>query len=174
MELLTPRLLIREITRNDWRALQRIAVDFVRSEAAAYDRLPPTEDAPLRRWAAELETTRLFFAVLLQSTGEIVGYICFRADGGTYDLGYCFHSGCHGNGYALEGCGALLRHMAEKRGIRRFSAGTALENRPSVRLLERLGFALAGTETVSFHKDQEGNDICFTGGNFLYTPSQFP
>ena len=55
--------------------------------------------------------------------------------------------------------------MNEK-GISRVTAGTAIKNVPSVRLLEALGFHLIGTETVSFYQDENGNDIEFEGGLF--------
>ena len=38
---------------------------------------------------------------------------------------------------------------------------------PSVGLLNSVGFQLVGTERISFHKDSEGNDIYFEGGNFV-------
>lgn len=168
MELFTKRLLIREMAADDWQAVRWIVEDFIHSDVAVYDCAPPVDELPLRQWIAEMD--QMLFAVLPRDTGEVIGYICFHGDSENYDMGYCFHSGSHGNGYALEGCGALLRHMTETRGIGRFSAGTALENRSSVRLLERLGFALDGTETLSLHKDGNGKDISFTGGNFSYTP----
>lgn len=46
-------------------------------------------------------------------------------------------------------------------------AGTAKNNLPSVGLLNSVGFQLVGTERISFHKDSEGNDIYFEGGNFV-------
>ena len=48
----------------------------------------------------------------------------------------------------------------------KITAGTALNNTPSVRLLTSLGFVLVGTETVSFYKDDEGIPITFEGGEF--------
>ena len=51
-------------------------------------------------------------------------------------------------------------------GAKKLLAGTAIKNLPSVGLLNSLGFELTGTERISFHKDNEGNDIYFEGGNF--------
>ena len=51
-------------------------------------------------------------------------------------------------------------------GITKFTAGTAINNIPSVSLLKSLGFTLVGTEKVSFYKDVQGNDIVFEGGIF--------
>ena len=46
----------------------------------------------------------------------------------------------------------------------KITAGTALNNTPSVKLLNSLGFRQTGTETVSFYKDEEGNAVNFEGG----------
>lgn len=51
-------------------------------------------------------------------------------------------------------------------GITKFTAGTTINNIPSVALLKSLGFELVGTENVSFYKDAQGNDIVFEGGIF--------
>ena len=48
----------------------------------------------------------------------------------------------------------------------RFTAGTALMNLPSVRLLKSLGFEKISEELVSFYKDENGGNIYFTGGIF--------
>ena len=47
-----------------------------------------------------------------------------------------------------------------------FTAGTALDNAPSRRLLESLGFVLQGTRQLSFHQDASGRAISFVGGVF--------
>ena len=67
--------------------------------------------------------------------------------------------------YAKESHLALIDYMREL-GIKRMTAGTALNNTPSVVLLKSLGFELIETETVSFYKDADGNDIVFDGGIF--------
>ena len=48
----------------------------------------------------------------------------------------------------------------------RITAGTAIKNISSVKLLKSLGFTQIGTEKVSFHKDENGKDIVFDGGIF--------
>lgn len=98
-----------------------------------------------------------------------MGYVCFHAEGEKYDLGYCFHSAYHGKGYAFESCTEIMKYFAERKNIKTFTAGTAMENIPSRKLLEKLGFTLQGTQPLSFHKDENGNDIVFTGGNFTKT-----
>ena len=53
-------------------------------------------------------------------------------------------------------------------GITNFSAGTAINNTPSVKLLTSLGFKLVEEEKVSFYKNANGKDIVFDGGIFEY------
>lgn len=80
-------------------------------------------------------------------------------------MGYCFHSAFHGKGYANESHLALLDYM-RKLGVTRLTAGTALQNEPSVTFLKALGFSLTETEKVSFYKDEHGEDVVFDGGIF--------
>ena len=96
------------------------------------------------------------------------GYIAFnlRADG--YEIGYCFHSDYHGKGYARESLSALMAYMKDL-GAAKLTAGTAINNTPSVRLLTALGFRLTKVEKVSFYKDDAGNDIVFDGGVYERT-----
>lgn len=85
-----------------------------------------------------------------------------------YEIGYCFHSDFHGKGYARESHLKLFEYLRGC-GITRFTAGTAINNVPSVSLLKSLGFQQIGTEKVSFYKDSVGNDIVFDGGIFALT-----
>ena len=71
----------------------------------------------------------------------------------------------HGKGYAKESLLALINYVREL-GIKKLTAGTALNNTPSVSLLKSLGFELIETEKVSFYNDADGNDIVFDGGVF--------
>lgn len=51
-------------------------------------------------------------------------------------------------------------------GIKRLTAGMAINNTPTVSLLKSLDFDLIETEKVSFYKDADGSDIVFDGGVF--------
>ena len=105
----------------------------------------------------------MFFAICLDDI--LIGYVAFHIRDGHHELGYCFHSKYHGQGYAKESHIALFNYL-QTFGITKFTAGTAIDNIPSVALLKSLGFALIGTENVSFYKDSQGNDITFEGGIF--------
>lgn len=167
----TDRLHIRHIAETDWQAVREIWQDFKLSEYAQYDIPHNTDEADVReriaRWAQfSRGVEHVFFAVCLHET--VIGYVAFNIRPDGYEIGYCFHSRYHGKGYARESLSALIEHMRGL-GATRFSAGTALDNLPSVRLLASLGFEQVGEEKVSFYKDIEGNDIFFNGGVFELT-----
>lgn len=164
----TKRLTIRRIAAEDWRSIQEIWVDFHNSPFSQYDRPHNTEDDDVRpriaRWAETSSSTEhLFFAICLGNT--VIGYSAFHRQEAGYELGYCFHSAYHSQGYAKESHLALFAYLRSL-GVTRVTAGTALNNTPSVALLNALGFHLIATEDVSFYHDSDGTDLVFTGGIF--------
>ena len=170
MLLKTERLIIRNVIADDWKSIRDIWVDFNSSEYAKYDTPHITEDANVQariaKWAAANSgTEHMFFAICLDET--VIGYIAFNIRENGYEIGYCFHSTYHGKGYAKESMLALFDYLRTL-GITNFSAGTAINNTPSVKLLTSLGFKLVEQEKVSFYKDADGNDIVFDGGIFEY------
>ena len=168
MILKTERLTIRHIVADDWKSIKEIWVDFNTSALSQYDKPHITDDADVQpriaKWAAANSgTEHMFFAICLGDT--VIGYSAFNIRENGHEIGYCFHSAYHGKGYAKESHLALIDYMREL-GIKRLTAGTALNNTPSVALLKSLGFELIETEKVSFYKDSDGNDIVFDGGIF--------
>ncbi len=170
MEIKTERLTVRTVQANDWRAIQEIWKRFSVSPYAQYDIKHNTQDEDVRariaRWAACSDPKHRFFAVCLGQA--VIGYIACNASADGYELGYCFHSDYYGRGYAKESHLALLRALRAE-GITQFSAGTALNNLPSVALLTSLGFRQVGAERVSFYQDANGAPIVFEGGVFALT-----
>ena len=164
----TERLTIRHIVADDWKSIKEIWVDFNTSALSQYDKPHITDDADVQpriaKWAAANSgTEHMFFAICLGDT--VIGYSAFNIRENGHEIGYCFHSVYHGKGYAKESHLALIDYVREL-GIKRLTAGTALNNTPSVALLKSLGFELIETEKVSFYKDADGNDIVFDGGVF--------
>lgn len=168
MILQTERLTVRHIAADDWRSIKEIWIDFNASPLSQYDTPHNIDDenvcTRISRWAAANNgTEHMFFAVCLVDT--VIGYITFNIRESGYEIGYCFHSAYQGKGYAKESLLALFDHMREL-GITRLSAGTAMNNTPSVALLKALGFTLTGTEKVSFYRDADDNPIVFDGDIF--------
>ena len=169
MHIRTDRLLLRPIAAEDWSAVREIWAELAPLPMAQYDKPHNTDPADVEsrvaRWAdfTRRGTAHMFFAVCFD--GQMIGYFAFNQRENGHEIGYSFHPAHHGKGYAKEALTALLAHLQEN-GFTRFSAGTALNNTPSVRLLTGLGFRLTGTEKVSFYKDADGQDIVFDGGIF--------
>lgn len=162
MILETDRLDIRNLDETDWQEMKKIWIDFNSSNYAVYDMPLPIQDEEIKALTKRFAESNSFFAVFLKGLSHMLGYVCFHKNGDQYDLGYCFHSAYHSNGYAYESTKALIEYFISKRGAIGFTAGTAMENIPSCKLLEKLGFVCTSTETVSFDKV-----FSFQGGNFI-------
>ena len=162
MELKTSRLYICDLCEKDWPKMKSLFIDFNNSKYAAYDRPLPTEDMEVEALTRQFVESNLFFAIYLQDNSQMIGYVCFHRDAEVYDLGYCFHSAFHLNGYAYESTRALIDYFVQEYNVTTFVAGTAIDNIPSCKLLEKLGFECVSTEYLSF-KD----DFSFKSGNFI-------
>ena len=168
MELNTDRLYIRDVSVEDYLDLNRIVIDFESSEYGIYDWPFPKEEQAFQDLVKRFEESQLLFVVFLKGTSKMIGYICFHNNDGQFDLGYCFHSDYQGHGYAYEGCLSVMKYMKQYGGAMGFTAGTALANTSSCKLLNKLGFECVNTEELSFHKDELGNDIIFMGGYYVH------
>ena len=83
------------------------------------------------------------YAVLLKSDSTPVG-ICGFVRRDTLpgpDLGFAFLPEHEGKGYGYESSVTVLEHGREKLGFERVLAITTLDNGPSIRLLDKLGFS---------------------------------
>ncbi len=167
-EIKTERLSVRRVRAEDWAAVRAMWAAVGKTAYARYDTPKDTAEEAVRRrverWASFADSAEhRFFAVCFED--RFIGYISLNRREYGYELGYCFDPAFHGRGFAGESIRAALGSLSEE-GSALVTAGTALDNGPSVRLLLALGFELTGTERVSFYKDAEGNDIFFDGGIF--------
>lgn len=163
----TERLNIRYVVDSDWRDMHKLFVDFSGSPYVHFDREKPTDKAGAKYRTELYADSRIFYAISLKESGEVFAYVCVHDDGDSHDVGYCFRSDYHGKGYAREAVGALIKYYADNFGVKTFTAGTAIDNEPSVRLLTRLGFELVSTEANSFFEGRT-----FVGGNFVLDASK--
>lgn len=165
----TKRLTIRPIEADDWPALKEIWEDFNRSPYVIYDNVKSTDPDEVKtriaRWAEATQNGKEHIFMVTCYEDKVIGFTSLNAYADGYDIGYGFLDRFQGKGYAAESLSAIAEY-AKNLGARKLYAGTAIKNLPSMALLKRLGFTLVGTEQVSFHKDEQGNDICFEGGNF--------
>ncbi|MDD2955144.1 MAG: GNAT family N-acetyltransferase [Oscillospiraceae bacterium] len=103
-----------------------------------------------------------FWAVCLKDTGKLIGNLYLaEQDFGTWELGYVFHSGYRGKGYATEAAKALIDDLfAQGRGRRVIALCDPL-NPDSWRLLERLGMRREGhlLKNIWFDRDDAGRPV---------------
>ena len=105
-------------------------------------------DGPI---ATEAEYGYAMWRVQLREDGRDIGMCGLvrrpRLDGP--DLGYAFLPGFRGQGYAREAAAAVLAHARDILRLPRLQAIVSPANTASIRLLEGLGFALAGPVTMA-------------------------
>jgi RimJ/RimL family protein N-acetyltransferase len=145
--LRTARLVLRPATSDDAEAVWRYRrLDEV---ARWITSAPADLDAFV---AAVFDAERLTRTIVVERDGEVVGDLSVvvvdgwaqaevreRAVGVQAELGWVLDPAHQGHGYATEMVGELLRLAFEELGLRRVTAGCFAANKPSWRLMERLG-----------------------------------
>ena len=150
----TERLYIRRYTKEDFPGFCELIRDKMASPYAKYDHTFPTEDAALMEVLNFFAISDEFWALEEKSEHKIIGFVSLNyVDEASRNLGYCLHTHWHGRGYASETARRIIRYAREELGLEKLVTGTAEENLPSVRLLERLGFTrlCEGSFELHFH-----------------------
>ncbi|MBV8500682.1 MAG: GNAT family N-acetyltransferase [Paucibacter sp.] len=96
-----------------------------------------------------------FWAVERLDSGELIG-MCglFKRDALPLpDVGYAFLPRGRGQGFAREAAAACLSHGHEKLGMTAILAITAVDNPPSVRVLESIGMVEQGVELLAGYEE---------------------
>jgi RimJ/RimL family protein N-acetyltransferase len=147
----TPRLSIRPFTLNDAPFILRllnepsfienIADRGIRDLEGARNYL---RDGPLASYAAH--GFGLWRVGLLDNDSAIgMAGLLKRDFLDAIDIGYALLPEYCGAGYAFEATSAVLAYAREQLGAKRVVAIVSEHNRPSIRLLEKLGFSADGT-----------------------------
>jgi len=118
----------------------------------AYENEPPQSLEGLRERFAALESRRspngreqwLNWVVRRLPQDDLIGYVqaTLHPDGHA-SIAYELASAHWGRGLGSAAVGAMLRELAAQYGVQRYSAVLKQANTRSLRLLQRLGFALA-------------------------------
>lgn len=99
------------------------------------------------------QTYLRFYLVLKDNPGQIIGTVSFSNISRTEDkscrVGYKLDKQYTGKGYAAEALTFLLPLVHKELHIHRMEADILLENTPSLRLIERLGFTYEGVARSS-------------------------
>lgn len=153
----TQRLELRRFLPKDWEQVHAYLSD---PEVVAFEPYDPKTPEESREFAAFAADSPDFWAVCLE--GVLIGQVYFsKGEQDTWELGYVFHRGYWGRGFAVEACRALLGEAFRSWGAHRAEANCDPGNSPSWRLLERLGFRREGVflENVFFRRDGAGNPV---------------
>lgn len=106
-------------------------------------------------------STDEMIAVELKSSHKMIGNVYLgKRDFESLEIGYVFHKGYWGKGYAKESCMELVR-SAFAEGIHRIFAECDPENTGSWKLLESMGFEREAhlKKNVYFWKDEKNKPI---------------
>ena len=148
--LRTERLLLRELTDDDFEAVHDYARD---PEVVRYMPWGPsteqeTRDFLRRAQALATEEPRRGFELAVVTAGDdrLIGAIGLHMDTSELQamLGYCYHRSAWGHGYATEAARAIVGFGFEVLLLHRVWAGCDPDNTPSARVLEKVGMRLEG------------------------------
>lgn len=152
--LTTPRLLLRPYAAGD---LDAMAGMFGDPDVTAFTFLGYRN----REQTAEVLEEYMGFlaahgygmlAILDRATGEYLGEAgLFMSPMGVPALRYALVKAAWGRGYAVEASAAVIDDSFERLGLERLIAGVKFENTPSLRVMEKLGFAYEETMTAEGH-----------------------
>lgn len=158
IKLETNRLVIRNFNPDDWQELQDVVVQYQATECAKLEDPWPTSTEEVKGMTKFFASGDSFLAVSLKDTGKLIGLITIgqrqEQKEPVHNLGYVFHPGYSGRGYATEGCQAVMAYLFEQLGITAILTGTRPENTPSVRLLARLGLQPIGNGEYRISKEE--------------------
>jgi RimJ/RimL family protein N-acetyltransferase len=165
----TDRLVVRNFAPDDWQALQAVVVAYQASDSAQYEDPWPTSDEKVRGIASWFASGDAYLAVCLKKEGTLLGLVAINRrddqEAPIYNLGYVFHPGYAGQGYATESCRAAMAYLFDEAGAEGILTGTHPDNVPSVALLRRLGlreigdgeWALSKAEWSSQERESKGD-----------------
>ncbi|MCL2530679.1 MAG: GNAT family N-acetyltransferase [Oscillospiraceae bacterium] len=143
-ELHTALLLLRPVTMDDFKSVHAWASV---PENVRWMTWGPNSEQDTRWWLAEAAAKPGYdFAVVLKSTGQVIGSCGIYADeaNDTGTLGWILHRDHHGCGYGTEFAQELVRYGFEDLRLRRIIATCAAVNVGSSRIMERAGMRREG------------------------------
>ena len=143
----TDRLTLRRYLETDYDDLLKLQSNDDVSRFLLYESRTPEQvreslagrlaDVPM-----DTDGQALTVAVILRDTGQHVGEVTLfvhSAEHRTGEIGFVFHPGFHGRGFAAESSVELLRLGFEELGMHRIIGRLDHRNTRSANLLERLG-----------------------------------
>jgi [ribosomal protein S5]-alanine N-acetyltransferase len=158
ISLETERLTIRNFRPDDWQELQVLAIAYQATEEAKFEPPWPTSEEEVQGMATWFSGGDSYLAVWLKETRKLIGLIAIERREGqeqrVHNLGYVFHPGYHGHGYATEGCQAAIAYVFGPLAADEILTGTHPGNQASVALLNRLGLRAIGGGEYAISREE--------------------
>ena len=158
MRLETPRLILREYTKDDASAVLAYQSDPCYLHYYPWDDHTPEDVHRFVQtfidWQSESPRRRFQLAVLLRENGALIGSCgvrCKPDDDTEADIGFELSPEHWGRGYATEAATAMAGFAFRDLGVRRLSSWCIAENAASARVLEKLGMSREGRLPASEH-----------------------
>jgi len=155
MEIVTPRLLLREFKPEDLSAFQAQQTDprlaeFYGPEEVGADQARELVDRFIQ-WASEIPRENYQLAIApIEDANRLIGTCGVRLEGceaGSAEFGLQLAAGSWGRGFATESARAMLDFAFHDLGLREVRGVTITENLRVQRLVARLGFTVAETRS---------------------------
>jgi ribosomal-protein-alanine N-acetyltransferase len=140
----TQRLLIRRFEIQDWQAVNAYMTD---ATVMRYMEEGQLSEAQSKQFVEENSGAEAkAFPVLLKTENKPIGHMVFHPwfAHQTYEIGWVFHPGYQGRGYATEAAQALLRYAFVNLQSHRVIATCQPENPASYRVMEKIGMKREG------------------------------
>ena len=154
-EIRTKRLLLRPFREADYDDLYEFLSQLEADEFEGYPGITYENGREHLKYRLESEE---FFAVVLQSSGKVIGNIyCGNRDYSAKEVGYIINRNYQRRGYAGEALSAVVEH-ALRCGAHRVYAECDRENTASWKLLEHIGMTREAhfRQNIWFYKDAQG------------------
>ena len=167
----TERLILRNFRMDDLDALLDIAQKYEATDVAIYDQPWPQTLGGMIEVITWLSSEDTFAAIELKDNSKLIGLLQFQRkeafpDEIVHGFGYVFDSDYHGKGYAKESCVNILEYLFNDLKAAKVTAGTAVPNKSSRKLLKKLGFTEVSRKKTHFRKDSAGNPIEFLSAKY--------
>ena len=149
MEILTERLILREITQDDFQAVHEYASDpeTVRYMPFGPNTMEETQEFIDRNLKRQNEQPRTDYGlgIILKSEDRLIGACGMHGVTEIQaSIGYVLNRRYWGHGYATEAAKALIGYLFNELGVHRVYASCDPDNHASVRVLEKVGMSLEG------------------------------
>jgi RimJ/RimL family protein N-acetyltransferase len=105
-----------------------------------FEPFEPVSREELEEWLPKEKPGQLWY-IIETASGEKIGQVVGRLqDDGSVQIGYRVIQPSRGMGYCTEAVRSLIDHLHGERGVWWITAEANPSNRPSLRVLEKLGF----------------------------------